>query len=134
MATIHRETLIDTDPGNAWAAIRDWGAVHRRLAPGYVTDTRVDGDVRVVTFEDGTVVRELVVSLDDDARRIAYAVVGGSFSPVHHHASMQALAEPDGRTRFVWILDVLPGELAGPIAAMVDRGIEVIRRTLADVA
>ncbi|KDN86528.1 SRPBCC family protein [Kitasatospora cheerisanensis] len=132
MATIHRETLIDTAPDSAWAAIRDWGSVHRRLAPGFVTDTRVDGDVRVVTFEDGTVVHELVVSLDDETRRIAYTLVGGSFSTVHHHASMQVFAEPDGRARFAWTTDVRPADLAGPIAAMVDRGIEVIRRTLAD--
>jgi len=132
MATIHRETLLDTAPGTAWDALRDWGAVHHRLVPGFVTDTQVDGDIRVVTFADGTVVHELVVSLDDDTRRIAYAVVGGSLAPEHHHASMQILPEPGGRSRFVWTTDVRPAALAEPIAAMVDQGIEVIRRTLKD--
>ncbi|MFJ8471315.1 SRPBCC family protein [Kitasatospora sp. NPDC094011] len=131
MAVIHREVPIDATPARAWAAIRDWGQVHRRLAPGFVVDTRVEGEVRVVAFADGTVVRELIVSLDDDARRIAYAVVGGSLEPVHHHASMQVLGE-DGAaaSRFVWTVDVQPHALAGPIGAMVDQGIEVIRRTL----
>ncbi|MEE1783980.1 SRPBCC family protein [Streptomyces sp. SP17BM10] len=130
MATIHRDVPIDAAPEEIWAAIRDWGEVHRRLAPGFVTDTRVEGDVRVVTFADGTVVHELIVSLDDDARRIAYALVGGSLDVVHHHASMQVFAEAGRRSRFVWITDLQPHGLAEPIAAMIDQGIRVIRRTL----
>ncbi|MFJ7911588.1 SRPBCC family protein [Kitasatospora sp. NPDC096204] len=130
MATIHRDVPIDATPEEIWAAIRDWGEVHRRLAPGFVTDTHVEGDVRLVTFEDGTVVHELIVSLDDDARRIAYAVVGGSLSVFHHHASMQVFAEAGGRSRFVWITDVQPHGLAEPIATMVDRGVRTIRKTL----
>ncbi|MFB6817572.1 SRPBCC family protein [Streptomyces sp. NPDC056347] len=134
MATVHRDILIDAAPEEAWAAIRQWGEVHRRLAPGFVVDTRVEDDVRVVTFADGTVVHELIVSLDDDARRIAYSVVGGSLDVVHHHASMQVFAEAGGRSRFVWIIDVQPHSLADPIAAMVDQGTRVIRRTLSTAA
>ncbi|MFJ7496877.1 SRPBCC family protein [Streptomyces sp. NPDC097727] len=134
MATVHRDVLIDADPEEVWAAIHDWGQVHRRLAPGFVVDTRVEGDVRVVTFADGTVVHELIVSLDDDARRIAYSVVGGSLDVVHHHASMQVFAEAGGRSRFVWIADVQPHILAEPIASMVDQGVGVIRRTLSTAA
>lgn len=130
MASIHRDVPIDAAPEEVWAAIRDWGEVHHRLAPGFVTDTRVEGDVRLVTFEDGTVVHELVVSLDDDARRIAYAVVGGSLKVFHHHASMQVFAGTGGRSRFVWITDVQPHVLAEPIAAMVDQGVRTIRETL----
>ncbi|MGW3228132.1 SRPBCC family protein [Kitasatospora sp. NPDC001095] len=130
MATIHRAVPIDATPEEVWAAIRDWGEVHRRLAPGFVTDTRVEGDVRVVTFEDGTVVRELIVSLGDDARRIAYAVGGGSLNVLHHHASTQVFAEAGGRSRFVRITDVQPHGLAEPIAAMVDQGVRTIRKTL----
>ncbi|MFI6938078.1 SRPBCC family protein [Streptomyces sp. NPDC050418] len=134
MATVHRETLIDAEPADVWAAIRDWGAVHRRLAPGFVVATEVEGDVRVVTFADGTVVHELIVSLDDDTRRIAYTLVGGSLAPTHHHASMQVLPEADGRSRFVWTTDVQPAGCAEPIAAMVDQGVRVIRANLSDEA
>ena len=41
MASIHKEALIAAAPTEVWAAIRDVGAVHRRLAPGFVTDTNV---------------------------------------------------------------------------------------------
>jgi hypothetical protein len=130
MASIHREVLIDETPENIWAVLRDFGEVHHRLAPGFVTDTRVEGDTRIVTFANGTVVRELIVDLDDEARRIAYAVVGGSLEPTHHHASMQVFGHSANRSRFVWITDVTPSSLGGPMAAMIDQGIHVIKRTL----
>ena len=69
MASIHREVLIDNAPENVWAAVRDFGEVHKRLAPGYVTDTRVEDDIRIVTFANGAVVRELIVDIDDEALR-----------------------------------------------------------------
>lgn len=130
MASIHREVLIDNAPENAWAAVRDFGEVHKRLAPGYVTDTRVEDDIRIVTFANGAVVRELIVDIDDEARRIAYAVLGGSMEPEHHHASMQVFGDAENRSRFVWIIDVTPGSLREPITEMVDQGIRVIKRTL----
>jgi len=38
MASIRKEILIDAPPEDVWAAVRDVGAVHRRLAPGFVVD------------------------------------------------------------------------------------------------
>ncbi|MFI9360342.1 SRPBCC family protein [Kitasatospora sp. NPDC053057] len=130
MASIHREFLINNAPENIWAVLRDFGQVHKRLAPGFVTDTRVEGEVRIVTFADGAVVRELIVDIDDEVRRIAYAVVGGSLKPTHHHASMQVFGDTENRSRFIWITDVTPNSLGEPIAQMVDQGIHVIKRTL----
>jgi hypothetical protein len=96
MAHIHKEFLVDSAPDNVWAAVRDVGEVHRRLAPGFVTDTRLEADIRVVTFANGVVVHELLVDIDDEARRVAYAVVGGALAPKHHHASMQ-VSSPTAR-------------------------------------
>ena len=66
MASICRELVIEAHPDEVWAALRDWGALHRRLAPGFVTDTRLDGEDRIVTFADGLVVREVLVAVDDE--------------------------------------------------------------------
>jgi hypothetical protein len=100
MASIRREILVENRPENVWAALRDVGAVHERLAPGFVVDTRLEEGARVVTFANGLVARELIVDIDDNARRLAWAVVG---SPrlTHHNASLQALDEDDGRSRVV---------------------------------
>ncbi|MGW8883027.1 SRPBCC family protein [Streptomyces sp. NPDC055749] len=130
MAHIHKEFLIDNSPENVWEALREVGDVHRRLVPGFVTDTRMEADTRIVTFANGVVVHELIVDIDEAARRVAYAVVGGSMKPKHHHASMQVLADTEGRSRFVWTIDVTPDELAGPIAEMAEQGARIMRETL----
>jgi hypothetical protein len=128
MASIRREIVIEALPEKVWEAIRDVGAVHQRLAVGFVIDTRLEEEARIVTFANGMVVRELIVDVDDKARRIAYAVVRGRFK--HHNASMQVFAQGEGHTRLVWITDLLPNELVGPIGALVDEGAEVMKKTL----
>src|SRR4051794_7865092 len=101
MASIHKEILIDASPGDVWDALRDWGALHERLAPGFVVDTRLDGDDRTVTFFNGAVVRELLVDLDKEARRLAWSIVDGPYT--HHNGSAQVLPDGNSGTRFVWI-------------------------------
>jgi len=130
MASIHKEIQIAAAPGDVWDAVRDFGAVHVRVAPGFLTDCRVepDGSARVVSFANGMQARELLVDLDDSARRLVWSVVGGR--PTHHNASMQIFAEGEGRSRAVWIADLLPNELAGPIGAMIEQGLVAMKKTL----
>jgi carbon monoxide dehydrogenase subunit G len=128
MATIRLEIPIDAQPERVWAAVRDVGAVHQRLGPGFVTDTRLDGDTRIVTFANGVVARERIVGIDDAARRIVYSVVGGRFT--HDNASMQVEAEADGRSRLVWMRDMLPNELVPDITAMMEQAAGVMKDTL----
>jgi len=128
MASIRREIQIEAPVESTWAAIRDVGAVHTRLAPGFVVDTRLEEGARVVTFGSGLVARELIVDIDDDARRLVWAVVGGRLT--HHNASLQVFADGDGRSRVVWIADLLPNELARYIAGMIEQGMAVMRQTL----
>jgi len=128
MASIHREVQIDARPDAVWEALRDVGAIHQRLAPGFVTDVRLEEGARLVTFGNGMVARELIVDLDDRARRLAWSVVGSQMT--HHNASAQVFADGNGGTRFVWIADLLPHDAAPAIAAMIDQGLAVIKRTL----
>jgi carbon monoxide dehydrogenase subunit G len=128
MASIRKEILLDAPPDAVWAAVRDVGAVHRRLAPGFVAKTEYDGDARTVTFANGFIVRELIVDIDTQARRVAYAAVGGKST--HHNASMQVFDDTGGRSRLVWIADFLPNEVSAAIGDMMDQGADVIRRTL----
>ncbi|RUL65826.1 SRPBCC family protein [Dyella dinghuensis] len=129
MAWIHKEIRIEADPRDVWSAVSDVGAAHRRLTPGILTDARLDGDnARIVTFADGTVARELIVALDNQARRFAYASVGGR--AIHHNASFQVFDDGDGCTRLVWITDVLPDELASFVGQRIELGSAVIKQTL----
>jgi len=129
MASIRKEIVIEASPERVWDAVRDVGAVHERLAPGFVVDTRLEVGARVVTFANGLVARELIVDVDDEARRLAWAVVG---SPrlTHHNASMQIFDDGDRGSRVVWIADLLPNEIAGTIAAMIEEGLGAMKKTL----
>lgn len=127
MASIRREMSVAAPAGKIWDAVRDVGAVHQRLAPGFVTDTKMDGDARIVTFGNGLVARELIVDVDDRARRLVWSVVGGRMT--HHNASLQ-VSENGEHSRVVWIADLLPNDLAGVIAGMIDQGMATIKRTL----
>jgi Polyketide cyclase / dehydrase and lipid transport len=130
MASVIKERAIDAHPDDVWGALRDFGALHDRLVPGFVVDTQVDDDVRTVTFFNGATARERLVAIDDAARRIAYCVQEGPLPMTHHNASAQVFAVGDGSSRFVWITDVLPDESAPRIAELMEHGIEVIKATM----
>lgn len=128
MATIYKEFIVDAGIDSVWDALRDFNAVHRRLAPGFVVDCQPGEGSRTVTFANGMVAREVLVGLHEAAHRLSYTVVGGKAS--HHHASAQLFAEGENRTRFVWITDVLPDALGSYIDMMMTQGGAVMQRTL----
>ena len=126
MASIYKDIPLDAHPDDVWAAVRDFGAVHQRLAPGFVTDCLLDGDARIVTFVSGNVVRELLVDIDDQRRRLAYAIVNERFK--HHSASIEVLADGDQRSRVIWTADLLPDEIAPYIDAQTDLGVLAVQK------
>jgi hypothetical protein len=130
MATIIRETMIDVAAADAWAALSDVSGVHQRLAVGFVSDCTLDApDVRTIRFVNGAVATERLVGVDEDARRLAYSVIDSGLDLSHHNGAAQVTQDGEG-TRFVWITDVLPDELAPTIAALMDAGIAAIKFTL----
>jgi len=128
MASIRREISLDADAACVWDALRDFGAVHERVAPGFVVATQLDGGSRVVTFGNGMSARERLIDSDDAQRRLVYSVVDGRFS--HDNTAVQVFAEGEGRSRLVWTRDMLPNELAGNIAAMMDQAVKVMKPAL----
>lgn len=128
MASIRKDILVDAPASAVWDAVRDVGEVHRRLAPGFVTHAAREGNERVVIFANGMTVRERIVDIDETARRFSYALVGGQAQ--HHNAAMQVLDEGEGRSRIVWVTDVLPDELAAVIRQTKDQAAPFIQRTL----
>jgi carbon monoxide dehydrogenase subunit G len=128
MASIKKDISIDAAPETVWAAVRDVGAPHKLLTPGVLTDCRMEEGARVVTFANGMVVRELIVSVDDAARRFAWSAQGGRF--VHHNASLEVVPADGGKSRLLWIADVLPDEMAKDVAGLMDLGAAAMQRTL----
>jgi carbon monoxide dehydrogenase subunit G len=127
MASIYKEALVAAPAEAVWAALRDVANVHR-LFRGVLVDARLQGDSRIVTFANGLVVRERIVTIDDERRRPVYAVVAEGFA--HHSASMQVIAEAQASSRFVWISDFLPDDLGERIGPLIDQGTAAMKRTL----
>ena|SRR5215213_3935028 len=127
MATIRREMTLRANPANVWDAIRDVGAIHTRLAPGFVTDVKLEDGARIVTFANGQVAKELIVTIDDAACRLVWSVVETQLT--HHNGSIQVFAE-GSRSHVVWIADILPNALADHIGGMMQYGMEAMRRKL----
>lgn len=129
MASIHKDIPIDASPADVWDAVRDFGALHTRLVPGFVTDTRLDGDTRIVTFASGNVAREILVDCDDARRRLVYAIAANE-RVKHYSASVQVLADGAARSRMIWIVDVLPNEIAPFVSAQMDQGALAVQNKL----
>ena len=128
MASIHKDIPIDASPDDVWAAVRDFGNPHRRLVPGFVLDARLDGEARIVSFANGTVARELLVDCDETKRRLVYAVISERLK--QHSASVQVFADGDTRSRLIWIVDVLPHEIAPYVDGQMDQAALAMQKAL----
>ena len=132
MASVRKTIKLNASPEHAWAALSDFHAVHTRLAPGFVVDSKPDpgptGDARVVIFANGTNAREICVDSDEKARRLVYAIVG-SERLTHHSASAQIMPDGEGCI-FVWTADFLPNEFHPYIDAQMAQGAAVMKQTL----
>jgi len=127
MASVTKDISINAHADAVWAAVRDFGAVHRRLNPGFVVDCKLDGNARIVTFHNGNVVREEFVDCDEARRRLAYAIIGRE-RVNHYNGSVQVLGDGDNRSRIIWIVDVLPKELAPYISEQMDIAAAAMQR------
>lgn len=127
MATVIKEFLIAASADKVWDAIRDFHAVHERVAPGFLTAATADGNDRILTFFNGAVARERLIGIDEARRRMAYSIVEGRYA--YHHASFQVFPH-DAGCRVVWITDLLPDTMSDISDMMTDRGAEAMIRTL----
>jgi carbon monoxide dehydrogenase subunit G len=127
MATIRKQLVTTARPEVVWDAIRDLGALHTRLVPGFVVDTRLEPGARIVTFANGTVLREPIVTVDDEDRRLVWTTEGGSVK--HYNASVQVFSEGAG-SRVVWLADFLPHEAAQVVGPMMEQGMAAMKTAL----
>jgi len=127
VASICKHIVTKARTDAVWSAIRDIGALHTRLVPGFVTDTRLErgAGARIVTFSNGMVLREPIIAVDDKARRLVWSAEGLS----HTTMRLQVFAEDGGASRVVWI-DFLPDEVASNQHAAMDAALQVMKATL----
>lgn len=128
MTTLVRELTLDIDAARAWDALRDPGNAAKAFA-GVLVDAVFDGKVRTVTFANGAVVEERIVTIDEPHMRLVYCIGGGRFE--HYQASIQIVPADPGRCRFVWICDLLPDEARERVEPLMDAGCAAFARNVA---
>jgi hypothetical protein len=128
MATVRTSLDTSASAEDAWTVIRDIGAVHTRLAPGFVTDTQLEPGARVVTFANGMVIREPIVTIDDEERRLVWTAEGGRTS--HYNASLQVSTRADGGATVVWVADFLPDDVKPQLVRGLEAGTRAMKQTL----
>jgi len=127
MATLHNSIFIEAAPERIWDAARDIGALHTRLVPGFIVDTKLEGDAaRIVTFGNGMVAREAIISVDDERRRLAWNAEGAQTK--HYNAVLEIVPEANG-TRVRWTTDLLPHEMAKPIQGLQEQALAIMKKT-----
>jgi carbon monoxide dehydrogenase subunit G len=127
MASIHQEITVAARAAHVWESLRDVANVHKRVAPGFLTDCRMEGEARIVTFFNGMVAKELIVAVDGKALRLAWSARSERLE--HHNASVQVFEDGPGRCRVVWIADVLPHEAAKMVGAMMEKALPIMKKT-----
>ncbi len=134
MASLRRYIDIAVAAGPVWEAVRDFGQLHTRIAPGLVTDTvlEADGAARVVTFANGLSLRELLVGIEEDEKRLVWSAQSDDWH--HHNASLQVTNLGDGSSRTTWVADVLPDEAAPTIATIMEMGLGAMKAHLEGAA
>jgi hypothetical protein len=128
MATIRSEIKTAARAEDVWLAVRDVGALHTRLVPGFVTDTKLEARARVVTFANGVTLHEPIVTIDNEARRLVWTHEGGRAK--HYNGALQVSALPDGSTSVTWTADFLPDDIHGYFSQAIAAGMAAMRRTL----
>ena len=128
MPTIRSEIKTRAPASEVWSAIRDVGALHTRLVPGFVADTKLEPGARVVTFVDGRVLREPIVALDDEARRLVWTAESERVR--HYNAALQVAELADGMTSVVWTADYLPDDIGGFLSRAIEASMAAMQRSL----
>ena len=128
MASNRRTHSLAVPAAKVWAAVRDFGQVHTKVAPGFLTKLELDKGDRVITFFNGMVARERLVTIDDQAMRLVYAVVEGR--PTHYNGSVEVIADGNEKCRLIWTIDLLPNELGPMVAGMMDHAAPFMKKTL----
>lgn len=128
MATIRKEFRSVRSADEVWAVLRKFEAVHE-MAPGFVSAAKMEpSGARVVTFANGTEIREWLVSSDDAERRLVYAIV--DHPKIQHYSAVAQVFADDEGSRFVWTVDFLPHEMVGQQNAAMEAGAEAMRAAL----
>lgn len=134
MGSITKEISTAAAPDAVWDAIRDIGALHTRLAPGFVVNTQLVPGGRRVTFASGRTVEEPIISCSDSLRRLVWTVKAENSPFSHFNGSARVHAQTAGGSRVEWTTDFLPDSAAPALESLMNAGAAAMTRALQALA
>lgn len=130
MGSMTQEVLTNATPDMVWDAIRDIGALHTRLVPGFVVNTELVPGGRRVTFANGRTVEEPIVSCSDSLRKLVWTVKAEGSPFTHYNGSVQVHARAAGGSRVEWTADFLPDSAASTLEGLMNAGAAAMTQAL----
>ena len=85
-----------------------------------------------MTFVNGMVLREPIVTLDDESRRLVWTAEGGRAR--HYNAALQVSELGDGLTSVVCTADFLPDDASCFLSKAIEAGMAAMQRSLDKLA
>ncbi|HXS20423.1 MAG TPA: SRPBCC family protein [Steroidobacteraceae bacterium] len=134
MGSITKVVLADAAPDAVWDAVRDVGALHTRLVPGFVANTELVPGGRRVTFASGRTVEEPIVSCSDSLRRLVWTVRAEGFPFTHYNGCVQVHARAAGGSRVEWTADFLPDSAGTILDGLMSAGAAAMAEALQALA
>jgi len=128
MASVKKDIPVSAPAAEVWEAIADFYRVHERVAPGFVTGLVAEDGVRVLTFSNGSVAREVLVDSDPERRRLVYTIPSPNMTA--HMATVQVFEDGDDSSRVVWITDLLPHTLADYIDGQMSLAVPLMQKAM----
>ena len=123
MASISKNVKLAAKPDEVWDALADFGNLHERLVPGFVTNATLEGSTRTITFANGASTKETLVTSDAENKRLVYCARS---ERVEHYNAVAQVLEDGAGSRFEWTIDLLPDAIAPYVASQMDLGLAAI--------
>jgi carbon monoxide dehydrogenase subunit G len=125
MASGKAEASIAKNPDEIWKVLSDFGGLADYM-PG-IDSCTVEGDVRTVGTM-GIVVKEQLVELDNDQRRLVYSVVESPMdNMISHLATITVEAEGSG-SHLTWEVAVEPDDLLGLFLPVYEGSVKALKQ------
>lgn len=123
---IEKTILFSCHPDELWQIVgtpdrADW-------VPG-VTDCTLEGDVRSLNLPGAGLIKERILSRDEQARTMTYSCIESPI-PLKTHQAEICLNEESGQTRMIWRTEVAPEQFERFIEESMDGAIVQLHKML----
>ena len=127
MATVQKVIDVEASVEDVWDKIANVGSISDLV--GFVTESQLDGDIRVCKMGDGGILEEKIISIDNALRRVSYCIINSPLDLEFHSASMQAVPKGKGAS-MIWITDLKPDSMAEQFDSIFEEAVPSIKSAL----